>query len=262
MKRTPVIPDLDLIPERFHELFQNSSVFDSSCSKEARVYYIEKDGGLFLKAAPKGTLETEAGMNAYFHSLGLGAEVLDYQSGDRDWLLTRRVSGEDCTFPMYMENPKRLCDTLAEALVLLHSQDFSRCPVPNRTETYLDTVHRAHTAGDCELDLFPEGWGFPTPEAAWETVQQYERYLKADTLLHGDYCLPNVMLDNWKLSGFIDVGTGGVGDKHIDLFWGVWTLNYNLKTDKFCNRFLDAYGRENFEPELLRAIAAFELFGG
>lgn len=262
MKRTPVMPDLNTIPEQFHSLLENRTVFDSSCSKEARVYYIETDGGLFLKAAPKGTLETEAKMNTYFHSLGLGAAVLSYQSGDMDWLLTRRVPGEDCIFPAYLENPKRLCDTLAEALVLLHSQDFSQCPVPNRTETYLNTVHRAHAGGDCELDLFPEGWGFPTPEAAWETVQQFEKYLKTDTLLHGDYCLPNVMLDNWKFSGFIDVGNGGVGDKHIDLFWGVWTLNYNLKTDKFCNRFLDAYGRENFEPELLRAIAAFELFGG
>lgn len=261
MKRTPVMPDLRAIPEQFHPIFRDAAVFDSSCSKEARVYYIERDGGLFLKAAPKSTLETEAKMNAYFHSLGLGAEVLAYQSQERDWLLTRQVPGEDCVHPAYLEDPKRLCDTLAEALLLLHSQDFSQCPVSNRLESYLQTVHRAHAAGDCELDLFPEGWGFSTAEDAWRTVEEYESSLKADTLLHGDYCLPNVMLDNWKLSGFIDVGQGGVGDRHIDLFWGAWTLNFNLKTDKYCSRFLDAYGRDRFEPELLRAIAAFELFG-
>jgi kanamycin kinase len=68
------------------------------------------------------------------------------------------------------------------------------------------------------------------------------------------------MLDNWKPSGFIDVGGGGVGDRHVDLFWGKWTLNFNLKTDKYCDYFLDAYGRENFDEEMLRVIAAIEVF--
>ena len=72
---------------------------------------------------------------------------------------------------------------------------------------------------------------------------------------------PNILLDNWKPSGFIDVGGGGVGDKHIDLFWGAWTLNFNLKSDKFSPRFLDAYGRQNFEEEMLRVVAALEVFG-
>ena len=91
-------------------------------------------------------------------------------------------------------------------------------------------------------------------------MEANDRFLRTDTLLHGDYCLPNIMLDNWKPSGFIDVGRGGVGDRHIDLFWGAWTLNYNLKTDVYCRRFLDAYGRENYEPEMLRVVAAFEIF--
>ena len=52
----------------------------------------------------------------------------------------------------------------------------------------------------------------------------------------------------------------GVGDRHVDIFWGRWTLNFNLKTDAYCNRFLDAYGRENIEPELLRTVAACEVF--
>ena len=87
------------------------------------------------------------------------------------------------------------------------------------------------------------------------------KYLQNDTLLHGDYCLPNIMLDNWRFSGFLDVGNGGVGDKHFDIFWGVWTLFFNLKTNAWYDRFLDAYGRDRVEPELLRTVAAFEVFG-
>ena len=92
-------------------------------------------------------------------------------------------------------------------------------------------------------------------------VEAYGSCLKRDTLLHGDYCLPNIMLDNWTFSGLIDLDTGGVGDRHVDLFWGTWSLRFNLKTDAYRQRFLDAYGRENIEPDLFPVIAAIEIFG-
>lgn len=85
--------------------------------------------------------------------------------------------------------------------------------------------------------------------------------LSGDSLLHGDFCLPNILLRDWRFSGYIDVGGGGVGDRHIDLFWGIWSLAYNLHTDRFSGRFLDAYGRRDVEPDKLRLIRAFELFG-
>ena len=56
MKRTPIAPDLEAIPELFHPLLAGCPVFDSSCSPDARVLYLEKDGGLYLKSAKKGSL--------------------------------------------------------------------------------------------------------------------------------------------------------------------------------------------------------------
>jgi len=69
------------------------------------------------------------------------------------------------------------------------------------------------------------------------------------------------MLDNWRFSGFIDLGNGGVGDRHIDLYWGAWTLRFNLKTDAWCSHFLDAYGRDRIDLDIVKAIGAFEAFG-
>ena len=59
---------------------------------------------------------------------------------------------------------------------------------------------------------------------------------------------------------YIIIDTAGVGDRHVDLFWAVWSLQFNLKTDKYRERFLDAYGRDRMEPEMLRLIAACEVF--
>ena len=84
-------------------------------------------------------------------------------------------------------------------------------------------------------------------DEAYRYVTENRAAFKSDTLLHGDYCLPNIMLDNWRFSGFIDLDGAGVGDRHIDLYWGAWTLDFNLKTDTYRERFFDAYGRDKVD---------------
>lgn len=261
MKRTQIQLDLSRFPEVFHSLLTGGPVFDSSCSPDARVFYLPREGGMYLKSSPGGSLKTEADMTAYFHSKGLSAEVLSYLPGERDWLLTRAIPGEDCTHAMYLEDPKRLCEITATALRQLHELSWSGCPVTNRTETCLAAASENYAAGKFDRSLFPDNWGYTSAEEAWQMIRENGPFLRSDTLIHGDYCLPNVMLNNWDFSGFIDVGNGGVGDRHMDLFWGAWTLHYNLKTDIYASRFLDCYGRDKVNPELLRTVAAFEVFG-
>lgn len=261
MKRQLISVKQDLFPTVFHPLLTNVQVYDSSCSPNARVWFIDKECGFYLKTAPKGALQKEAVMTRFFHSKQLAAEVLAYESLEQDWLLTTRVPGEDCLSPPYLEDPKRLCDTLAHLLRELHSTDFSGCPVPDRTADYCATAERNYRRGAYDLSLFPDNWGYASPEEAWAVAEANLHLLRSDTLLHGDYCLPNIMLDNWKFSGFLDLDNGGVGDRHVDLFWGAWTLNFNLKTDSYRNRFFDAYGRDAMEEGMFPIIAAFEVFG-
>ena len=260
MKRTQISPDLGQFPEELRPLLEKHPVYDSSCSTAARVWFIDADGGFYLKSADARKLKSEAEMSRYFHSKGLGPEVISYIPEKQDWLLTRRIPGEDCIFPKYLQNPKRLCDTLAVLLRQLHETDVASCPVTNRCEAYLEKASQNYPLGNYEACLFPGNWGFASAEEAWHVIQENGRYLKPDALLHGDYCLPNILLDDWKFSGFIDLGGSGVGDRHIDIFWGVWTLFFNLKTNAYYDRFLDAYGRDVMEPELLRTVAALEVF--
>ena len=251
--------DLQQLPEVFRPLLAGP-VRDSSCSALARVYYFEKEN-CYLKTAPKDSLKTEAEMARFFHRKGLGPRVLDYVRTDCDWLLTEKIPGADGCHPDHLARPEQLCDTFASLLRQLHETDFSGCPVPNRTESYLAAVRENDRAGRYDPTLLPPDHGFSSREEARQLVQTQGHLLCTDTLLHGDYCLPNILLQDWHFSGFIDLGNGGVGDRHIDLFWGAWTLLYNLKDRRYCRRFLDAYGRDRVEPELLRLVAACEVFG-
>lgn len=261
MKQTPIQIDPNTVPDVFRPLLRGAQVYDSSCSESARVLFVDRDGGYYLKSASRGALQQEALMTAYFHGKGLAPEVLSYASEERDWLLTAKAPGNDCTDARYLDEPKRLCDTLAELLRRLHSVEFSDCPIPNRMTSYRETAETNYRTGSYDNTHFPDNWGYATAEDAWRVIQRDGHLLRTDTLLHGDYCLPNVLLNDWKFGAFIDVGNGGVGDRHIDLFWGVWSLSFNLKTDRYSSRFLDAYGRADVETAMLRLVAAFEVFG-
>lgn len=258
MKRTLITPDLSLFPEELHPFFTEADVYDSSSSPEARVYFIDKDGGYYLKATQKGALLPEAELAKYFHGKNLAPEVLAYISAERDFMLTARARGEDMTHAQYLAEPKKLCDKLAELLRALHEQDFSACPVRDHTARYLETARKNRENGVFDLSFAPE---FRQADEAYAYLTSNAHMLKDEVLLHGDYCLPNIMLDDWSFAGFIDVGNGGVGDRHVDLYWGAWTLGFNLGTDAYRERFLDAYGRDKIEEEKLRLIAAAEVFG-
>ena len=240
---------------------RGARIYDSSSSPEARVYFIDRDGGYFVKRAACGTLLREARMGEYFYTLGLGAEVIGYESDEHDTLITRKVIGEDCTSEKYLKNPKKLCDTIAFALRELHEKDYTGCPVTDRTAEYLWTAHENYRTGNYDSSHFPDSFGYTSAEAAIRVLSEGEGALKSDVLLHGDYCLPNIILNDWKLSGFIDLAGGGVGDRHIDLFWGAWTLWFNLGTDEYRERFFDAYGRDKVDEQIVKVIAAAEVFG-
>lgn len=261
MKRSLIEKIPYVLPDSLTRLIAGSRIYDSSCSPEARVYYVEKDGGFYLKRAERGTLLRECEMYSYFHGMGLAPEVLDYHTGECDWLLTRRAVGEDMLDARYLSEPKRLARLLGEELRRLHEISPVGCPACARLTEYCDTVEKNYLSGEYDKSHFPDSFGYSSAEEAISVFRDGRHLLRQDTLIHGDYCLPNIMLDDWRLSAFIDLGNAGVADRHIDLFWGEWTLEFNLGTDEYVDEFFDAYGRDKIDPDILRVVAAAEVFG-
>ena len=169
MKKTLITPNLSEFPSQFHSLLKGK-VFDSSCSPEARVYYIA-DKQLYLKRAPLGSLKTEADMARYFGSIGLGAEVASYVSDGFDWLLTSEVKGEDLTHENYLSRPEFLAEKLGVTLKMLHSLPTDGCPV-NRTESYLKSAEYGYKNKRYDDTLFPDNWGYTSPESAWRVIEK------------------------------------------------------------------------------------------
>lgn len=261
MKKKRVMLPPQAFPPEIAPFLYDADVFDSSCSEEAQVYFIENGDGFYLKTAAAGTLKAEALMHAHFHELGLTSKMVVYTTAnDKDYLITERVPGQDCTHEKYLSSPQKLCDTIAVGLRMLHDKPNVNCPIQDRTWPYIRSVLNGYAGGNYDGTLFEGLWEFPSDQETWQMAKAGFGSLENDALIHGDYCLPNILLDDWKFSGFIDLGNAGIGDRHIDILWGIWTMKYNLNTARYTDRFIDAYGRDAVNRDKLRCIAAMEMF--
>lgn len=250
--------DMEL-PGALRQFVGTGGVIDRSGHSPARVY--ETGAGFFIKCDAPGELAREHRMTELFFRLGLGPEPVRYLTLDRDYLVTRKVPGEDLT--KALDDPLRVCRILADALRTLHAQPAERAsaPISGRYERYMASADGPSGGGCYDPSVCMPPYELSSREEAWEVLQRGRGLLRCDTLIHGDACLPNVMEENGAFRSFIDVAMGGLGDRHIDLYWALWSLQYNLGTDAYAETFLDLYGRESVREETLRVIAAFEAFG-
>lgn len=247
MKRIEIYPKYDDFPPSIKVYLEKAKLYDSSCSEAAGTMFIDGKIKAFLKIGEKGTLNREKEMTIFMNRHRLAPEVLEYVGGgDRDYLLTLALDGEDGIAGHHLALPEKLATVLGEYLRVIHRLPKADCPFPHIIEEMIAESERNIAKGYIDRQLLPEDIN-----QAIERFKELKSCLREDVVMHGDYCLPNIIMKDFLLQGFVDLGTGGVGDRHYDLFWGVRTLEYNLKTNRYREIFLDAYGREDVVPERL-----------
>ena len=259
MKKLNSLPNN--LPKELISRFSECEVYDSSSSPEARVYFVDCDGGYFVKVGRPGSLKKEAAMTDYYHRLGLSAEVVSFKSRETDVFVTKKLLGHDLTSREYLDSPKKMAENMGIYLRELHELRAKDCPIENRTADYLSTFEEGYKIGRFDPSYIDVRLNLHDAEPAREYVIEHSHLLKSEALIHGDFCLPNVIFDGDRLSGYIDLGGAGIGDRHIDLFWGAWTLNFNLGTEDYRDTFFAAYGKELVDEEKLLLISAIEAFG-
>jgi aminoglycoside phosphotransferase len=179
----------------------------------------------------------------------IGGAQLEGELAWMSWMGTVwRLAGESGA--VYVKRAARLEDELAR-LEWLHG----RLPVP-------EVVGFFHAAGDDWLitrglegvPLYHRSVGWPPSQVArvfgqiLRTIHEtdatgcpFGARKRGHVLVHGDYCLPNVLVKDGALSGLVDVGGAGLGDPRQDLAAGVWTLQYNFGPG-LAREFLASYG--------------------
>ncbi len=234
------------IPSDLEQLFASSTVEDKSYSKTAKTFRLtNRHGAVFVKLASAELLERERLMSEFLHGHGLAPMVVSHGPADGGaYLVTQALVGTDGIAVEHLAEPRKLAVVFGESLRRLHELSPDGCPVKGRDDELRRLAEIDLAAGNCDPTHIVE-----TPKEA--SARFYaQRPADDQVVLHGDYCLPNILFDGFTLSGFVDLGNGGVGGRHYDVYWGVWTLEYNLKSSSYKDLFIDAYGRDLVVPEL------------
>lgn len=176
-------------------------------------------------------------------------QVLAYEvENEKSYLLMSRMGGEMSCDTYYLKHPQILLEALACGLKMLWEVDVRDCPRIRDLDAVLQEArvqveNHLVDLDNVEPETFGEG-GFENPEQLLEWLENHRPSFEP-VLSHGDFCLPNIFLENGRIAGFIDLGKTGVGDKWNDIALCYRSLKHN---------FDGTYGGkvyEDFEPEML-----------
>ena len=182
--------------------------------------------------------------------------VLEYEEENgKCYLLMSRIGGEMSCDTYYLEHSNILLEALACGLKMLWEMDIQECPRVRDLDAMLKEAriqveNNLVDFDNVEPTTFGED-GFRNPKDLLEWLEN-NRPSFEPVFSHGDYCLPNVFLENGHIKGFIDLGKAGICDKWNDIALCYRSLKHN---------FGGLYGGkvyEDFNPERLFEILGIE----
>jgi aminoglycoside phosphotransferase len=150
------------------------------------------------------------------------------QTDERDYLLISEIEGIAADEDLWKENARRAIELLANGLRTIHSLPIADCPFD---ETLSVNIERARQRIDLglvdESDFDDERLG-RTAEDLFRELIATKPSGEDLVFTHGDYCLPNIIFKDWKISGFIDWGRAGFADRYQDIALLARSVRHNF----------------------------------
>ncbi len=244
-------------PDVIKALLSASSVTEIhiGCSS-TQVYRIQKcDRTVYLKIhhrSPHFSFAHEVSILRWLKEKLPVPDVVAYTSDvAHEYLVLSEVPGENCVDAMKCLDSDRIVALLADGLQQVHALDISQCPFDERIAAKLNRAqYRVQYALVDEDDFDDERLGM-TDQEVYEALQRSMPPEDDLVFTHGDYCLPNILLQGNGLSGFIDLDRAGIADKYNDLAIASRSIGYNLGSE-YEQRFFEYYGLEAVDTKIIQ----------
>lgn len=210
---------------------------------------------IFLKLAKEGrypSITDEADRLRWAADHIAVPKVIDVGEDDgRDWMVTELLRGTMAAADEMKKNPARLVPLLANGLNRFHELPVADCPFDFRVQAAVEQARRRVESGlvDAGKDFNKEHANL-TPEVALTELEETRPEEEDLVVCHGDYCLPNVLIEDGDVVGFLDLGELGVADRWWDLAVGAWSVTWNLGPG-WEDLFFRSYGAEP-DPSKIR----------
>lgn len=209
------------LPKKIEQVVRNMEcVKDSEGKSKADVYRIFDSEKTYYLKAEKRCEETIREHNMYRWLKGrlpVPEIICECFENGMDYLLMNKVEGNMLESQYYSNNPEQLVKLAAEGLKLLWKVPISKCPYDASIESKLKKAKEQIDNGMkviVDKNIYTDG--FHNEQDVYEYL--VSNMPKEDKVLsHGDYCFNNYFAYNYHISGFIDMGRGGIGDRYQDI---------------------------------------------
>lgn len=142
---------------------------------------------------------------------------------------------------------------------MIHAVDWRDCPFRRPLDVMIETAQQRVEQGSVderEFDDERRGW---TARSALSQLLACRPTAEEWCFVHGDYCLPNILIQRDRVSGFIDWGRAGVADRYQDLALAERSIIYNL-SPQWVQPFYDAYGLHEVDEDRIHFYKLLDEF--
>lgn len=245
--------DLKVLPNILRDEVQNSTWHQITVGESGAYTYLlsdEKEKNRYLKIIShtlSKSMDREVQLLNWLEGKLPVPKVLLYiKDTEYEYLLMSEIKGI-CSFDTSLGSDiPGVVRLLAKGLRMIHSVDISDCPVDQTLNIKIkEAEYRAKRGFVDEDDFDYIRQGRKVAELYRELL---DKRPSAEDLVftHGDYCLPNILIDNWDISGFIDWGRGGISDRYQDLALAYRSLIYNFG-ERWVPLLFEEYGLESID---------------
>lgn len=163
------------------------------------------------------------------------------------WLVTT-TTGIPADRPELHGDTDRLVAAVADALRHLHALPVEECPFDAGWDQLDAQVASALSARRIDPSSLIQPFDRYEPERLVQLWRQGRPQREEPAVVHGNPELSNLLVDGPRLTGLLDVGRLGVGDRHLDLAIVHQSIQRHLGPHGVF-AFYDAYGTD---PDIVR----------
>lgn len=153
------------------------------------------------------------------HRLPVPQVLAYYEDENACYLLTSVVPGTDTATLAEWDDTDiaQVVRLLAAGLRQVHAVEITDCPFDAKFEQALAQVRQRLDLGLVDERAIGGPWGGRTIPDLFAELLATAPVQEGLVFTHGDACLPNILVEGNRVSGFVDLGRAGVGDRYRDL---------------------------------------------
>lgn len=173
--------------------------------------------------------------------------VVRVDDDDHAWLVTERLAGVPAHRPDLHGDVGSLAEVAGTALRELHAVPIDAAPssIERGWEALLRLAEDTVAAG---IDVIDEPYDRYQPSQLLDMWRDGRPTTEDLVICHGDPALPNLMAHQGTFTGFVDLGSVRIADRHLDLAHAHASIHRNLGPEAVYV-FYDTYGTD---PDLVR----------